>query len=146
MLLRAIALLLSSKGWVNLSWFIDTMLTISGRFFLGTLLLATIAIPSNGQDFCSAEPPSGVPVSSAGNYRCSFRNLWTPATHPNAFPADGSWSDQLYIVHSGTFALWQPGGYASGGVARIAKVCISMRICRTPQLIQYLISFLSIAK
>jgi Spondin_N len=97
---------------------------LSSRLSLGTVLLVTFAIPSNGQEFYIAEPPSGVPVTSAGNYRCTFRNLWTPATHPNEFPGDATWSDQLYIIHSGAFALWQPEGLASGGVARLAQVCI----------------------
>jgi hypothetical protein len=73
----------------------------------------------------TSDVASTVPVE----YSCVFRNLWTSARHPVAYPPGGTtlpdsahWSSMVLVAHSQDYTMWKEGQLASQGVENVAEV------------------------
>jgi hypothetical protein len=95
------------------------MKTVSVLF----LLLARQFSGANAQNYNlisteTSDVASTVPVE----YSCVFRNLWTSARHPVAYPNSAHWSPVVIVAHSQDYTMWEEGQLASRGVENVAEV------------------------
>jgi hypothetical protein len=87
------------------------------------LLLACRLSGANAQNynFVSSEA-SDVPLTESVQYSCLFKNLWTSARHPVAYPSFAHWSPLVLVAHSQAYTMWEEGQLASLGVEHVAEV------------------------
>jgi len=60
-------------------------------------------------------------AQSTATYRLEFTALWSPATHPGAYPGGAHFSPLIGGTHSATGEFWEAGGLASNGMESMAE-------------------------
>jgi hypothetical protein len=87
------------------------------------LLLAWRLSGTNAQNYnVISTEASDVALTVPVEYSCVFRNLWTSARHPVAYPDDAHWSPMVLVAHSQAYTMWEEGQLASPGVETVAEV------------------------
>jgi hypothetical protein len=87
------------------------------------LLLAWHLSGANAQNYnLISSEASNVPLTVPVEYSCVFRNLWTSARHPVAYPSSAHWSPMVLVAHSQDYTMWEEGQLASLGVENVAEV------------------------
>jgi hypothetical protein len=87
------------------------------------LLMACRLSGANGQNYnLIATEASDVALTVPVEYSCVFRNLWTSARHPVAYPSGAHWSPMVLVAHSQAYTMWREGQIASPGVEHVAEV------------------------
>ncbi len=85
---------------------------------LACLLSGVIAQKYNLISTEASDVALAVPVE----YSCAFRNLWTSARHPVAYPSGAHWSPMVLVAHSQAYTMWEEEQLASPGVETVAEV------------------------
>jgi hypothetical protein len=87
------------------------------------LLLAWQLSGTNAQNYnLTSSEASDVASTVPVEYSCVFRNLWTSARHPIAYPSTAHWSPMVIVAHSQDYIMWEGGQLASQGVENVAEV------------------------
>jgi hypothetical protein len=89
------------------------------------LLLLTCRLSgANAQNYnLISSKVSDVPLTTESvQYSCLFKNLWTSARHPVAYPSFAHWSPLVLVAHSEEYTMWREGQIASPGVQNVAEV------------------------
>jgi hypothetical protein len=87
------------------------------------LLLAWRLSGANAQSYnLISSETSDVPLTEPVQYSCMFKNLWTRAHHPVAYPSFAHWSPIVLVAHSQEYTMWREGQIASPGVENVAEV------------------------
>jgi hypothetical protein len=87
------------------------------------LLLACHLSGTKAQNYnLISTEPSDVALTESVEYSCVFRNLWTSARHPVAYPSGAHWSPMVLVAHSQAYTMWEEGQLASPGVENVAEV------------------------
>jgi hypothetical protein len=87
------------------------------------LLLARRLSGTNAQNYnVISTKASDIALTVPVEYSCVFRNLWTSARHPVAYPNDAHWSPMVLVAHSQAYTMWEEGQLASPGVETVAEV------------------------
>jgi hypothetical protein len=66
-------------------------------------------------------PPAPAPAPQTARYTAIFDATWTRDTHPEDPPGDPHFSPLIGGTHRSTVSFWQPGGFATRGIRRMAE-------------------------
>lgn len=81
-----------------------------------------IARPTALCALLAALAPAALAQGSAAFYEITFDAIWSPATHPAAYPPGAHFSSPIGATHDATVEFWAPGMIASPGMEAMAEL------------------------
>jgi hypothetical protein len=96
----------------------------------GPVTATSTTVPMIGSQalYRIAAGPAATSIDVAAQYEVTFNAEWSPATHPQDYPAGAHWSGLVGGTHNAETNFWSEGQMASDGIKDVAELGSKTRL------------------